>query len=119
MLKPNSSVILLQSLMANFPSVRPNPETPVSSLCPTLGQGGELSWAEQMEKTITTVDIDNVARILNSGSLYLLHIQSGLAPGAGLRFVHPRLPSIVAFGTFHQFHINTVVIRVLITFDCI
>jgi hypothetical protein len=25
----------------------------------------------------------------------------------------------VAFGTFHLFHINTVVIRVLITFDCI
>ena len=102
-----------------FPVVTTESKTPVSSLCPLSGGGRARPWSSEKRKTIATVDIDNVAGILNSGPLYLLHIQSGLAPGAGLRFVHPRLPSIVAFGTFHLFHINTVVIRVLITFDCI
>ena len=102
-----------------FPSLRPNPKG-LSRLSAHLREMERARpWSSEKRKTIVTVDIDNVAGIWNSGLLYLLHIQPGLAPGTGLRFVHPSLPSIVAFGTFHLFHINTVVIRVLITFDCI
>ena len=105
--------------MVNFPLLRKNPKLQFRLFAHFRAGGRNRPWSSEKRKTIATVDIDNVAGILNSGPLYLLHIQSGLAPGAGLRFVHPRLPSIVAFGTFHLFHINTVVIRVLITFDCI
>jgi hypothetical protein len=102
-----------------FPIVTAESKTPVSSLCPPSGRVANRPGLNEKRKTIATFDIDNMARIWNSGPLHLLHIQPGFAPGAGLRFVHPRLPTIMAFGTFHLFHINTVVIRVLITFDCI
>ena len=105
--------------MVNFPLLQPNPKPQFRLFAHFWAGGRARPWSSEKRKTIATFDIDNVARILNSGPLYLLHIQPGLAPGTGLRFGHPSLPSIVAFGTFHLFHINTVVIRVLITFDCI
>ena len=52
-----------------------------------------------------------------SGPPCLLDIQPGFASGTGLGLANPRLPAIMAFWAFHLFHINTVVIRVLITFD--
>lgn len=109
----------LRKFDGQIPFVRPNPKRQFRPFAHFRAGGRTRPWSSEKRKTIATVDIDNGARILNSGLLYLLHIQPGLAPGTGLRFVHPRLPSIVAFGTFHLFHINTVVIRVLITFDCI
>jgi hypothetical protein len=57
--------------------------------------------------------------VLPSRPPCLLDIQPGLASGTGLGLAHPGLPTIMAFRTFHLLHINTVVIRVLITFECI
>jgi hypothetical protein len=60
-----------------------------------------------------------IIMIFLSGPPCLLDIKPSFASGAGFGFAHPCLPTIMTFRTFHLFHINTVVIRVLITFDCI